>query len=119
MRSPGLNEIGDQGLAVLVEDLGAGRHVQNHIGAFGAGPVLAHAMSALLRLEVLLVAVVEKRVEVRHAFEDHVAALAAVAAIGPSELDELLPAEADAPVPSVTGAHIDLGLVEELHGLPA
>ena len=34
-----------------------------------------------------------------------------------AELDKLLPPEADAPVPSVAGAHVNFGLVEELHGI--
>ena len=72
-------------------------------------------MAALLRLEVLLVAIVEQRVEVRHAFEDDVAAFAAVAAVRSAELDVFLAAEADAAIAAVTGAHIDLGLIEELH----
>ena len=81
-----------------------------------AGAVLAHAVAALLRLEMLLVAVVDQRVQVRHALDDHVAAFAAVAAVGPAELDELLAPEADAAVAAVARAHIDLGLIEELHG---
>ena len=93
-----------------------GGSVEHDIGALGAGAVLAHAVAALLRLEMLLVAVVEKRIEVRHAFDDDVAAFAAVAAVRAAELDELLPPEADGAVAAVAGAHIDLGLVEELHG---
>ena len=92
-----------------------GRQLQHHIGAAGAGAVLAHAMAALLRLEVLLVAIVEQRVEVRHAFEDDVAAFAAVAAVRSAELDIFLAAEADAAIAAVTGAHINLGFIEELH----
>ena len=91
----GRNEIRDQGLPVFVEDLRARGHGQHHVGALGAGAVLAHAMPALLRLEMLLVAVVEKRIEVGHAFDDDVAAFAAVAAVRAAELDELLAPEAD------------------------
>ena len=111
----GLGQVGDQRLAVLLEHLRARRQLQHHVGAAGAGAVLAHAMAALLRLEVLLVAIVEQRVEVRHAFEDDVAAFAAVAAVRSAELDIFLAAEADAAVAAVTGAHIDLGFIEELH----
>ena len=111
----GLGQVGDQRLAVLLEHLRAGRQLQHHVGAAGAGAVLAHAVAALLRLEVLLVAIVEQRVEVRHAFEDDVAAFAAVAAVGSAELDIFLAAEADAAVAAVAGAHIDLGFIEELH----
>jgi len=71
---------------------------------------------ALLGFEVLLVAIVEEGVEVRHAFQDDVAAPAAVAAVRPAELDILLPPEADGAVAPVAGADINLGLIEELHG---
>jgi hypothetical protein len=81
----------------------------------GAGAVLAHAVAALLRLEVLLVAIVEQRIEVRHAFEDDIAALAAVTTVRSAELDVFLAAEADAAIAAVAGAYIDLGFVEELH----
>ncbi len=56
---PGFGQIGDQGLAVLIEDLRSRRHLEHDIGATGTGAVLAHAIAALLGLEVLLVAVVE------------------------------------------------------------
>ena len=46
-----------------------------------------------------------------------VAAAAAIAAGGPAELDELLAPERNAAVAAVAGADIDLGLVEEFHGL--
>src|SRR4029453_16145513 len=94
----GLSEIGDQALAVLIEDLGPGGKREHDIGALNPGAVVAHAVAALLRLEMLLVAVVEQGVEVRHAFDNDIAAFAAVAAVSPAELDELLPPEADPPV---------------------
>ena len=78
--------------------------------------VLAHAAAAVLGLEVLLVAVVDQRVEAVDRLRDHVAALAAVAAVRAAELDELLAPERDAAVPAVAGADVDLGLVEEFHG---
>src|SRR5690606_28196976 len=81
----------------------------------GARAVLAHAVLAVLRLEVLLVAVVDQRVEVGDAFGPDVAALAAVAAVGAAELDELLAAKADRPGATVAGLHVDLSLIEEFH----
>ena len=83
--------------------------------AVGAVAVLAHAVGALLRLEVLLVAVVDQRVEAVDRLDDDVAAAAAIAAVGPAELDELLAPERHAAVAAVAGADIDLGLVEEFH----
>src|SRR6478752_1835116 len=112
----GLCEIRDQRIVVLIEDLCPGRRLQHHVGASRARAILALAMAALLRLEVLLVAIVEQRVEVRHAFDNHVAAAAAVAPVRAAKLDELLPPEADAPIAPVARAHINLGLIEKLHG---
>ena len=72
--------------------------------------------SPRLGLEMLLVAVVDERVEPVDAFDQDVAAAAAVAAVRPAELDELLAPERDAARPAVAGADVDLGLVEEFHG---
>ena len=78
--------------------------------------VLAHAVAAGLGLEVLLVAVVDQRVEAVDRLDHDVAAAAAVAAARAAELDELLAPERDAAVAAVAGADIDLGFVEEFHG---
>src|SRR6188768_3235207 len=66
---------------------------------------------------MLGVAIVDQRVQPVDAFQDHVAAAPAVAAVRAPELDELLAAKAQAAVPAVAGAEVDLGLVEEFHGL--
>ena len=65
---------------------------------------------------MLLVAVVDQRVQPLDRLGDDVATLAAVPAVRPAELDELLAAERHAAVTTVAGADIDLGLVEKLHG---
>ena len=65
---------------------------------------------------MLLVAIVDQRVEAVGAFDHDVAAAAAVAAVGAAELDEFLAPERDAARPAVAGAHIDPGLIEEFHG---
>ena len=92
------------------------RHLQHDRLAVGAVAILAHAVLALRGLEVLLVAIVDQRVQPVDDLDDHVAAAAAIAAGGPAELDELLAAERHAAVTAVAGADIDLGLVEEFHG---
>ena len=99
----GLDQIGQQRLLVLGQHLRARRHRDHHVLAGGAGAVLAHAAAAALGLEVLAVAVVDQRVEVGDALHPHVAALAAVAAVGAAELDELLAPERDAAVAAVAG----------------
>ena len=112
---PGLGQVRDQRLAILGEDLRAWRQLQHHVGAAGAGAVLPHAVAALLCFVMLLVAVIEQRVQIGHAFEHDVAAFAAVAAVRAAELDELLPPETDAAIAAVARAHKNLGLIEKLH----
>ncbi|MNL41013.1 hypothetical protein D3C87_1634000 [compost metagenome] len=72
-------------------------------------------MGAGLGLEMLLVAVVDQRIEAIDAFEHDVTATAAIAAIGAAELDELFAEERYRATAAVAGSNIDLGLVEELH----
>src|SRR5215470_6160429 len=90
-----VGEVGEQGLAVLLVDLRAGRHVEHDIVAVRAVAVLAHAAAAVPGFEMLLVAVIDERIEPVDRLHDHVAALAAVAA--------------------VARADIHLGFIEEFH----
>ena len=68
-------------------------------------------------LEVLLIAVVDQRVQPVDRLDDDVAAAAAIAAGGAAELDILLAAKRHAAVAAVAGADIDLCFIEEFHGL--
>jgi hypothetical protein len=72
--------------------------------------------SARTCAEMLLVAEVDQGVEIGERLDDHVAAAAAIAAVGTAILDEFLAPEAHAPGPAVTGLRVDLALVEEFHG---
>src|SRR5436309_628791 len=47
--------------------------------------------------------------------QDHVAAVPAVAAVGASVGNVLLPAEAPAPVPTVPRLHVNFDLINEIH----
>ena len=80
-----------------------------------AAHLLAHAVAAALGGDVLLEAVVDQRVQVLDRFGPHVAAAAAIAAVGAAELDELLAPERDAAVPAAAGLGIDLRCIEKLH----
>ena len=108
-------EVGDQRLAVFLVDLGADRHLHDLVFAVGAVAVRAHAVAAALGLEVLLVAVVDQRVEAVDRLDDDVAAVAAVTAVGAAEFDELLAPERHAAVTARAGFDVDLGFVEEFH----
>src|SRR6202163_1185470 len=94
----GVEQFGKLGAGVFVEHLGAGGHFQYGIIAVGAGAVGAHAVAALLRPEVLLVAVVDEGVEAVDAFDHDGAAAAAIAAVRPAIFDEFLAAKGNAAV---------------------
>src|SRR5690606_33272543 len=81
------------------------------------GAVLPHAMAPALGPEMLSVPEVYQRIETRHGDHHHVAALASVAAVGATVLDELLAPEAHRPRAARTRAEVDLGLVEKMHCL--
>lgn len=110
-----LVEIGQQGLAVLIEHLGAGRDLQHHLVAIAAMTVAPHAVMAGPGLEVLLVAEVDQGVQALDRLDPDVAAPAAVAAVRSAIFDELLAPERHRPRPAIAGADIDLALVEKFH----
>ena len=78
-------QVGEQRLLVLGQDLGADRQRQDHVLAPRPGAVGAHAVVAALGTEVLAIAEVDQGVEAVYRLDDHVAAFAAVAAIGAAE----------------------------------
>jgi len=111
----GCGQVGEDRFPVFGEDLGAHGHAQHFVIAIRAGAVPSRAGTPVFRFLMLLIAIVDQRVEVRGGLDDHVAALAAVAAVRPSEFDEFLPPEADASRAAVAAADDDFGLVEEFH----
>jgi hypothetical protein len=68
---------------------------------------------------MLCIAKVDERVQARHRLEHDVPTLAAVAAVGPAIFDVLLPPKTHRPRPAGAGADINLGLIEEMHGVKA
>src|SRR5690606_37485469 len=111
-----LLQVADQRLAVFLEDLGSGRYLEHDIGAARAGAVAAHAVHAGSGLEMLLVAIVDQRVESGHRLDPYVAAVATIAAVGSAEFDELLPPERDTAGAAVARTNVDLGRVKKFHG---
>ena len=75
-------------------------------------------MAAARGLEVLRIAEVDQGVETGHGFEHDVPAAPAVTAVGAAIFDIFLTPEGDGPGAASAGLHIDLGLVEEMHGRP-
>ena len=112
-------QVANQRLVVFLIDLRAGWYLQRRVGALGAGAIATHAVDAGLGLEMLLVAIVDQRVQPLDGFQPDIAAAAAIAAIRPTELDEFLAPERDAACAAIAGADIDLGLIEKFHGYVA
>ena len=112
---PRLGQLGQDMLPRLVPALRAHGHLDHGIIAARAGARGAHAGAAVLGLDVLLVAVIDQGVEVFHRLDHHVAALAAVAAVGTAIFDEFLAPEADTTVPALAAEYVDLGLIEKFH----
>src|SRR5262245_39131087 len=110
-------EIGDERLAVFFVDLSADRHLENDILAVSAGAVLAHAITAALRLEVLLVSVIDQSIETINSFDHHGPAFSAIASVRPAELDEFLAPERHAAFAARAGRYVHLGFIEEFHDL--
>ncbi|MGY3405812.1 hypothetical protein ACVWZV_001925 [Bradyrhizobium sp. GM5.1] len=98
-------------LAIFIEDLRADGDLQHDRLAIGAVAVRARAVLALLGLEVLLVAIVDQRVQPVGDLDDDIAAAATIAAGGAAEFNEFFAAERHAAVSAVAGADIDLCFV--------
>ncbi len=110
-------QIGEQAaLLVVGKQLRSDGNLDDEVGSAGAGPVRAGAAGAALGAEVLRVAEVDQRIEAGHRLEDDVAALAAVAAVGATEFDELFTAKTDRARATGAGTHVNFRLVEEMHG---
>src|SRR3981189_22188 len=109
-------QVGEHGFLVVVEDLGPDGHAQHEIAAVGAGTVGPGSATPVLGAKMLLIAVIDQRVEVVGRDKDDVAALATYAAIGAAEPDELLAPEAEAAAAAATALEVDVALIEEFHG---
>jgi hypothetical protein len=111
----GRHEVGDEGLVVLGQDLRSGRDLEHDRVAGAAALVLALAVMATLGAEMLLIAIIDQRVQIGLGLDHDVAAATSVAAIGPAIFDEFFAPEAKAAGATVTGLRVDLALIEEFH----
>ena len=111
----GPGDIGNQGVVVLLEQLGAERHLDDEIRRVGAGALGALAMAAALGAKMLLEAKIDQGVELRRAQRHHRAATPAIAAVRPAARLVALAPEADAAVPAGAARHIDFGLIQKAH----
>src|SRR5690606_1199646 len=102
-----------QQVAVRIEDHGAVGHLHLEVGAGGAVPVAALPRLARGGDHVGMEVEVEQGVHLRIDHQDHTAAAATVAAIGPAERSELLAVHGGAAMPAVARAHMDDYAVNE------
>src|SRR5690606_7299106 len=85
-----------------VLDDGAVGHGEHDVRAVGAVPVAALSLPAVAGPPMRAVVIVDQRGGARVDLQDHIAALAAVAAVGAAERLELLAVDGGAAVPAVT-----------------
>ena len=96
-------QVADDLVGGHVDHFGADRHADGDVFAGLAEHLPALAVFAALRAELALVAEVDEGVEVFVGLHPDAAAVAAIAAIGAAEGDELLATEADAAIAAATG----------------
>ena len=90
-----------------------GGHVEDAVLAAGAAAVAALAGLAVAGLLVRAVVEVQQRVHARVDLEDDVAAVPAVAAVGPAEGLVLLPMDRGHAVAAVAGRHVHGHSIDE------
>jgi hypothetical protein len=74
-------------------------------------------MAAGTGLEMLLIAVIDQRVEAVDAFNEYVSASAAIAPVGTTEFNEFFAAKGDAACAPIARANKDFCLIKKLHAL--
>ena len=87
------SQVSNQRLIIFFKDLRADGHFHQDVSALGTGAVAPHAMPAGAGFEMLLIAVVDERVQPLDAFRPHITAASAIATIGAAELDKFFTPE--------------------------
>ena len=111
-----LIQVRDHGFAVFSENLRAHGQFQHHFVAGRACTIRPGTIAALARFEVLGVAEINQRIQASDRFGDHIAALAAIAAIRAAEFDEFLAPKGNDAIAAIAGLHPDFRFIKELHG---
>src|SRR5207247_6495605 len=110
-----LGQVGEDLVRLDVFADGADGHADDVGRRRTAVAVAPFAVAAVLRDVVLLELEVEEGGKALGGLQDHVAAVPAVAAVGASMGNVLLPAEAPAPVPTVPRLHVNFDLINKVH----
>ena len=103
-------------LGILVDHRGTDRHLENQVGATLARAVATPARLAILRAKTPLVAKIHQGIDTVIRLQEHAAAVAAIAAIGPPHGNVLFPAEAKTTITTLAGVDGDGGLINKFHG---
>ena len=101
------------GFLEILVDHGAHRHLEHQVGARGAMHAAALAVSAALGLKVVFEAVIDQRGHADIGFKHHVAAMAAVAAVGTALGHVRLAAKRHAACAAVAALDVDSDLINE------
>ena len=99
-----------QQLSVLINQRPQ-RHKHYFILSAAPGFVVGTALFAALGFNVRVVRQLQQGGQVAFGLDDHVAALAAAAAVGTAEFNELFPAKRHASVPAFSGGDINFNMV--------
>jgi hypothetical protein len=108
------HEVREHGPVGRLDDRAVG-DAEHQVRARGARAVVAHALRAGRRVPVGRVVVVEQRRDLRVDLDDHRAAVATVAPVGPGQRLELLPVDGRTTVPTVTAGRMQHDPVDECH----
>ena len=100
-----------------VRDDGAHRHFQRDVITRGTEHIGAHAVLTALGIVAARETKVHQGIEVGVCDREHMSAAPPVAAIGTAELFVLFMPKRDAARPAVSSRDIDIGFVNELHGV--
>jgi hypothetical protein len=106
-------QIGQAFLRIFVENDGADRDRNQHIGAAAPMAVAAAADLAVFRFVMFLVPEVEQSAEASGGLDDDAPAVAPVSAIGAAAGNELFSTKATGAIAAVTGFDQDLDLIDE------
>ena len=109
------HQVMDDTLPVFVENLGADRHPERGVLAVGTRAHFAAPGLSVPGDHMPSVPVIDQCVQTGIRLNEHAAAVSAVAAVRASELDELLPPEADRTGPSRPRTGMYFGQVNKLH----
>ena len=112
---PGLGQVQQHMLAILIQNLGSRRNLQDDVVAFTASALTPHAMGASFGFVVLLVAKIDECVEIIDTLNDYIAAATAIAAVGPTMFDGFFTPKANAAGAAVTAFDKNFRFVKEAH----